>query len=47
MVSARAWKFLEGARIVLRTSGIFPERKTGNVPEQPELLWLVFAEENH
>ena len=27
MVSAHAWKFLEGARIVLGTSGIFPEKK--------------------
>jgi hypothetical protein len=27
MVSAHAWKFLEGARIVLGTSGIFPKKK--------------------
>jgi hypothetical protein len=47
MVSAHAWKFLEGARIVLGTSGIFPERKTGNVPELPELLWFLFADENY
>ena len=36
-----------GARIVLATSGIFPEKKTGNVPEQSEMLWLLFADENH
>jgi hypothetical protein len=36
-----------GTKIVLGTSGIFPERKTGNVSEQPELLWLLFAEEKH
>jgi hypothetical protein len=47
MVSAHAWKFLEGARIVLGTSGIFPEKKTGNVPELPEPLRLLFADENH
>jgi hypothetical protein len=27
MVLAHTWKFLEGARIVLGTSGIFPEKK--------------------
>jgi hypothetical protein len=27
MVSEHAWKFLEGARIVLGTSEIFPEKK--------------------
>jgi hypothetical protein len=35
-----------GTRIVLGTSGIFPERKTGNVPEQPELLWLLSLKKN-
>jgi hypothetical protein len=45
MVSKHAWKFLEGARIVLGTSGIFPEKKTGSVPELPEPLWLLFADE--
>jgi hypothetical protein len=38
MVSAHAWKFLEGARIVLGTSGIFSEKKNGNVLELPEPL---------
>jgi hypothetical protein len=38
---------LEGARIVLGTSEIFLEKKTGNVPELPEPLWLLFADENH
>jgi hypothetical protein len=47
MVSAHAWNLLEGARIVLGTSGIFPEKKTGNVPELPEQLWLRFANEKH
>ena len=47
MVLAHAWKFLEGAKIVLGTSGIFPEKKPGNVPELPEPLWLLFADENH
>ena len=28
-----------GTRMVLGTSGIFPEKKTGNVPKQPEPLW--------
>jgi hypothetical protein len=32
-----------GTRIVLGTSG----EKTGNVPEQPEMLCLLFADENH
>jgi hypothetical protein len=27
LVPAHAWKFLEGARIILVTSGIFPEEK--------------------
>jgi hypothetical protein len=47
MVSAHAWKFLEGAGIVMGTSGIFPGKKPGNVPELPEPLWLLFADENH
>jgi hypothetical protein len=40
-------ELLEGARIVLGTSGNFSEKKTGSVPELPEPLWLLFAEENH
>ena len=28
MVSAHVWKFLEGARMILGTSGIFSEKKT-------------------
>ena len=36
-----------GARIVLGNFGIFLERKTGNVLEKPEMLWLHFADENH
>ena len=40
-------ELFRGARIVLGTSGIFPERKPGNVPEQPEMSWLLFADENH
>ena len=47
MVSAHTWKLLEGARIVLGTSGIFLEKKPRNVPELPEPLWLLFADENH
>jgi hypothetical protein len=27
--------------------GFFSEKKTRNVPELPEPLWLLFAEENH
>jgi hypothetical protein len=46
MVLAHAWN-LEGARIVLGTSEIFLEKKTGNVPELPEPLWSLFADENH
>ena len=49
---------LEGARIVLVTSGIFPEKRikyffrkyfgaAENVPELPEMLRLLFADENH
>jgi hypothetical protein len=45
MVSAHVWKFLEGARMILGTSEIFLERKTGSVPELPEPLWLLFADE--
>ena len=45
MVSAHVWKFLEGARMILGTSGIFPEKETGSVPELPEPLWLLFADE--
>jgi hypothetical protein len=45
VVSAHAWKFLEGARIALGTFGIFPRRKTRIVPELPEPLWLLFADE--
>jgi hypothetical protein len=47
MVSAHVWKFLEGARMILGTSGIFSEKETGSAPELPEPLWLLFAEEKH
>jgi hypothetical protein len=45
MVLAHIWKFLEVARMILGTSGIFPEKETGSVPELPEPLWLLFADE--
>src|SRR6266566_1108117 len=47
MVSALTRKFLEDLRIGLGASGIFPEKKPGNVPEPPEPLLLLFADENH
>ena len=47
MVSALARKFLEDLRIGLGASGIFPEKKPGNVPGPPEPLLLLFADENH
>ena len=31
--------------MILGTSGIFLEEKTGSVPELPEPLWLLFADE--
>jgi hypothetical protein len=31
--------------MILGTSGIFPEKETGSVPELPEPLWLLFADE--
>jgi hypothetical protein len=45
MVSAHVWKFLEGARMILGTSGIFLKKETRSVPELPEPLWLLFADE--
>jgi hypothetical protein len=45
MVSAHVWKFLEGARMILGTSEIFPEEKNESVPELPEPLWLLFVDE--
>ena len=47
MVSALTRKFLEDLRIGLGASGIFPEKKPGNVPGPPEPLLLLFADENH
>jgi hypothetical protein len=40
-------EYFGGARFFLGTSTLLLERKTENVPEQPEMLWLLFAEENH
>jgi hypothetical protein len=31
--------------MILGNSGIFSEKKTGSVPELPEPLWLLFADE--
>ena len=36
-------EILGGARIVLKTSGIFPEKKPGNVPELPEPLGVYYT----
>ena len=40
-------ELLEGARIVLGPSEKISEKETGNVSELPEMLWLLFADENH